>query len=307
MPACARPTRCSRRKTGCAAAAYARRERSGNDRIRCKTVVRVAHRFTASAERVYDAFLDPARAGKFLFATATGHIVRCEIDARVGGTFTIVDRRGGEDLVHTGNYLALERPRLIVFTFSVEKYSSGHSTVTIEIEPLRNGCELTLTHEMAAAAAPFRERTEEGWRGILGVAAEVAADDPLTCGAGLAQHASVPAQIGAIFEGPARTLERHRAMLVKDDPDSRRADEVYGDLAARWAQMARLVTETAAAMAAQPDLVMGAHAQAGWTESHHRAFESFVKAQSRTLSLLRVAAERDEAMLASTRKPTTGQ
>src|SRR5690606_12778911 len=130
-----------------------------------------------------------SRAGKFLFATGTGHIVHCEIDARIGGRFTIVDRRAGEDVVHTGTYIALERPRLIVFTFSVEKYSSESSTVTIEIAPLRRGCELTLTHEMTAAAAPYRERTEEGWRGILDVAAEVVADDPTTCGAGLARHA----------------------------------------------------------------------------------------------------------------------
>jgi uncharacterized protein YndB with AHSA1/START domain len=85
-----------------------------------KVRVRVTHRFDATAERVYDAFLDPGRASTFLFATATGEIVRCDIDARPGGTFTIVDRRNGEDVVHTGTYLALERPRRIVFTLSVE-------------------------------------------------------------------------------------------------------------------------------------------------------------------------------------------
>jgi len=268
-----------------------------------QTVVRVAHRFTASAERVYDAFLDPGRAGRFLFATGTGQVVRCDIDARVGGTFTIVDRRAGEDVVHTGTYLALERPRLIVFTFGVEKFSSESSTVTIEIVPSRRGCELTLTHEMTAAAAPYRERTEEGWRGILEVAAEAVADDPHTCGAGLAQHASVPARIGAMFEGLARTLELHRTMLVKDDPGSRREDEVYGELAARWAQIARLVSEAAATMLAQRDLPMGAHDQTEWTEAHLHAFETFVREQSRTLALLRVAAERDEAVLAAMRNP----
>src|ERR1700741_3964567 len=89
-----------------------------------KTLVRVTRRFDASAERVYDAFLDPELARRFMFATATGQIVRCEIDARAGGGFTIVDRRSGEDVVHTGKYITLERPRLIVFTLSVAKYSS---------------------------------------------------------------------------------------------------------------------------------------------------------------------------------------
>ena len=268
-----------------------------------KTVVRVAHRFAASAERVYDAFLDPARAGMFLFATATGHIVRCEIDARVGGTFTIVDRRAGEDVAHSGRYVALERPRLIVFTFSVEKYSSELSTVTIEISPLRQGCELTLTHEMAASAAPYRDRTEEGWRDILVVAAGSLVDEAPSCGVGLAQHASVPAQIGIMFAGLAETLDLHRTMLVLDDPDSRREDEVYRDLAASWAQVAKLVTEAAAAMSAQQSLPMGAHDETRWSEAHLRAFETFVRGQSRALSLLRAAAARDEAMLASMHRP----
>ena len=71
-------------------------------RLQHSVLVRATHRFDASAEHVYDAFLDPSRAGTFLFGTPTGRIVRCEIDARVGGTFTIVDRRDKEDVVHTG-------------------------------------------------------------------------------------------------------------------------------------------------------------------------------------------------------------
>jgi hypothetical protein len=77
---------------------------------------------------------------------------------------------------------------------------------------------------------------------------------------------------------------------------------VYRDLAARWAQIAALVTQAAATMSAQRDLPMGRHDPAGWSEAHLRAFEEFVDAQSRVLSLLRAAAERDEAMLASMRK-----
>ena len=55
-------------------------------------------------------------------------------------------------------------------------------------------------------------------------------------------------------------------------------------------------------MTAQRELPMGAHDETAWTEEHVRAFEKFVKGQSQTLSLLKVAAERDENMLASMRK-----
>lgn len=136
-------------------------------------VVRVTHHFSASPERVFDAWLDPQTAGKWLFATAAGQMVRVEIDARVGGRFVIVDRRNGEDVEHTGEYLEIDRPRRLVFTFGVPKYSPLFNTVTIEIAASESGCDLILTQE--GVPPEYLERNKEGWGGIL---------------AGLAKHIS---------------------------------------------------------------------------------------------------------------------
>jgi uncharacterized protein (TIGR02246 family) len=133
-----------------------------------KTIqARVTRRFAASAERVFDAFLDPAKAGRFMFTTPTGQMVRVEIDPRVGGRFNFVDRRDGEDVEHSGEYLEIDRPRRLVFTISVPKYSQNVDRVTIDITALASGCELTLVHEMGAEFAEMRPRTEAGWAGIL--------------------------------------------------------------------------------------------------------------------------------------------
>ena len=67
--------------------------------------------------------------------------------------------------------------------------------------------------------------------------------------------------------------------------------------------MAQRVDRAAATMAAQRDLPMGAHDQTAWGDAHLRAFEKFVKAESRLLLDLRIAAERDEAMLAGMTTP----
>ncbi|WP_224249497.1 SRPBCC family protein [Hyalangium gracile] len=131
-----------------------------------KVTVRVTRRFEASAERVFNAWLEPERARKFLFATPTGQMVRADIDARVGGSFCFVDRRSGEDVEHVGTYLEIDRPRRLVFTFGVPKYSSDNTRVTVEIVPRGTGCELTLVHE--GVLTDYVSQTEAGWGKILG-------------------------------------------------------------------------------------------------------------------------------------------
>ena len=175
--------------------------------------------------------------------------------------------------------------------------------MTIDIAPLAKGCELSLTHAIESKDARVLERAQEGWTAILDVAAELLVDDTPTCGIGLAEHATIPARIAGMFEGLAETLELHRRMLVPDDPNAQKEDEVYRDLAARWKQIAELVAQAAAQMAAQRALPMGAHDQTAWGEAHRRAFEKFVKGQMQVLALLRVAAGRDEKMLTSMQKP----
>jgi len=131
-----------------------------------KTVtVKVSRRFQATPERVFDAWLDPVKAKRFLFATPTGQIVRADIDARVGGRFVIVDRRDGVDVEHTGEYLEIVRPTRLKFTFRVPKFSTANSWVTLDFAPKDGGCELTLTHE--GVLAEYADKTPEGWGTIF--------------------------------------------------------------------------------------------------------------------------------------------
>lgn len=131
-----------------------------------KTVtVKVSRRFKAPPERVFDAWLDPAKARLFLFATPTGKVMRADIDAKVGGRFLIVDRRDGEDVAHEGEYLEIDRPRRLRFTFGVPKYSKDYSRVSIDIVAVDGGCELTLTHE--GVLAEYAGKTPDGWNMIF--------------------------------------------------------------------------------------------------------------------------------------------
>jgi uncharacterized protein YndB with AHSA1/START domain len=134
-----------------------------------KVDVRVTRRFDATPDHLFDAWLDPDRARHFLFATPTGEMVRAEIDPRVGGAFTFVDRRDGDDVVHTGEYLEIDPPFRLVFAFMVPQYSPETTRVAIEILRHGTGSELTLTHE--GVDGEMAERTKGGWGKVLGALA----------------------------------------------------------------------------------------------------------------------------------------
>lgn len=133
--------------------------------------VRVTRQFPQSPERVFDAWLDPAKAGKFLFATPAGQMVRAEIEPRVGGAFCFIDRRDGEDVEHRGEYVVIDRPRRLAFDFTVSLMPEAKTRVTVEIRPVGTGCELTLVQE--GGSPEHVARTRKGWATILGGLAAV--------------------------------------------------------------------------------------------------------------------------------------
>jgi len=128
--------------------------------------VTVSHRYAASPERVFDAFLDVRIARHFLFATATGEMITAEIDPRVGGAYVFVERRPEMgDVRHVGEYLQIDRPRRLVFTFGVPQFAPQMTTVVIELSPDDGGCRLTLANE--GVLPDYAEGTRQGWTRIL--------------------------------------------------------------------------------------------------------------------------------------------
>ncbi|MBR7799957.1 SRPBCC family protein [Undibacterium fentianense] len=125
--------------------------------------VNVSRQFNMSANTIFDAWLDPKKAGKFLFVTPTGVMKKVEIDARVGGQFCIVESRNGEDAIHIGEYLEIIRPSRLRFSFGGNPFPATY--VTISIRSSQTGCELNLIHD--GVWMEYRESVTQGWSGIL--------------------------------------------------------------------------------------------------------------------------------------------
>ncbi|HEX2815599.1 MAG TPA: SRPBCC family protein [Phenylobacterium sp.] len=126
----------------------------------------VTKHYDVSPEQVFDAFLNVETARRFLFATATGEMLVAEIDPRVGGRFTFTERRPEMgDVLHTGEYLEIDRPRRLVFTFGVPQFNPAYTRVTVEIVASGSGCALTLTND--DVPAEYAEGNQDGWSRIL--------------------------------------------------------------------------------------------------------------------------------------------
>jgi len=146
-----------------------------------KPPVRLERRFTASPERVFDAWLDPDLVGSWIVGATPDEqaLVRLTIDRQVGGCFSFLIRRNGIQIEYVGRYLHMKRPYRLVFTWGVAGVSEDLSRVIVELLPVGTGCDLTLTHEVSSAWRDDTGQTEAEWITMLGALAAELGDTTL--------------------------------------------------------------------------------------------------------------------------------
>lgn len=119
-------------------------------------------RFKAPPERVFDAWVDPAVAGKWLFhggpdAERATH----DLPARVDAKWTVISTRAGVTYKAEGFYLEVDRPRRLVFTFGMPP-DNTYDRITVEFAPDgEGGCLMTFTQE--GLAEEHKAPLEHGW------------------------------------------------------------------------------------------------------------------------------------------------
>ncbi len=122
--------------------------------------------FAATPAALFDAWLDPNTIGRFLFRTPGGVLESVEVEANVGGAFTIVEKRGEMTAPHYGTFRVIERPKRIVFGFAVAR-EQPPSEVTVEIAKAGEGALVTLTHAIDPKWAEYAPMILAGWSRML--------------------------------------------------------------------------------------------------------------------------------------------
>jgi uncharacterized protein YndB with AHSA1/START domain len=123
--------------------------------------LKMTRRFDASPERLFDAWTDPQLAHGWLFTGPDSESHSAAMDLTIGGGWKVVDRRGGVDYTAIGEYLEIDQPRRLVFSFGMPQFSPAFDKVTVEIAADGDGAVMTLVQE--GLPPEYIAATEDGW------------------------------------------------------------------------------------------------------------------------------------------------
>ncbi len=131
-----------------------------------QSLVRFERRFDVDREKVFDTLTKPDQ-----MLVWWGDDAEIEVDLQVGGRWTIVRREDGVEYLATGEYLEVERPSLLKYTFGMPQFSPNSDTITITIDEDGDGSRVTFEHSGVDIASELRElkpgetsATEAGWQ-----------------------------------------------------------------------------------------------------------------------------------------------
>jgi len=118
-----------------------------------------------SREEVFAAWTDPESIRHWM---CPGDILTAEaqLDPRVGGSYRIVMKDATREYDHTGEYLVVDPPSKLVFTWISKGTGLLPTLVTVELFDRGGRCEVVLTHERLPDIEAVK-RHQGGWGQIL--------------------------------------------------------------------------------------------------------------------------------------------
>jgi len=128
--------------------------------------LRVRRVIPATKERVFRAWTDPSQLKAWWRIGEGWSTTSAEVDPRVGGRIALGNQPvGGGNMVITGEFLRVEPPDVLVFTWRFPGAVPEESVVTVEFRQLGEETEVVITHEGSPRA--MAPGAVAGWNATL--------------------------------------------------------------------------------------------------------------------------------------------
>lgn len=124
----------------------------------------------APPERVYAALTNPAELAAWWGSDEGYRTFDWESDLRVGGkrNCKAQNKMTGERTTIKGEYLEIDPPRVLAFTWEPDWEKVHPTVVRIELTAIASGTRVLLTHSGWGKATEARSSHEKGWPRVLG-------------------------------------------------------------------------------------------------------------------------------------------
>jgi uncharacterized protein YndB with AHSA1/START domain len=130
------------------------------------TDLTVARAIPASAEKVFDVWMDPKSPGGPWFGAE-----RIILNPAVDALFYFAVKHEGRTWPHYGRFLRIDRPSAVEYTWVSEATQGVESVVTVTFEQRGDQTEVTLRHSGVPDDEMGRQH-KDGWTWVLSMLAE---------------------------------------------------------------------------------------------------------------------------------------
>jgi uncharacterized protein YndB with AHSA1/START domain len=125
----------------------------------------VTHSYACTAEKLFDAWLDPATVRQFMCPGKDGGVGKLTWTAKAGEEFFLEMIDGGNAYPHNGRFVEISRPKRLVFTWN-SAHAGKDTLVTLEFAETSGRTLLTLKHERLPSPEMINAH-RGGWTEIL--------------------------------------------------------------------------------------------------------------------------------------------
>jgi len=129
-------------------------------------VLRIKRVIPATKERLFQAWTQPEQLRRWWTIGEGWRAEFAEVDLRVGGKFRVGNKpRSGESVLLTGEFLEIEPPDRLVYTWQFGLTNPGQSLITVEFKEMGGATEVSITHEHSPR--DMGPGAVAGWEAIL--------------------------------------------------------------------------------------------------------------------------------------------
>jgi uncharacterized protein YndB with AHSA1/START domain len=128
----------------------------------------------APAEKIFDRWLIPTFVGSWMFGSHIGNekVVDLQNEVRPGGSYTFHIKRNGKEFLHDGEYLKIDRPKRLSFSWREAAKKNAHkSKINLSLDTQDGKTKLRLSMQIDQSLELYADEIKQQWSERLKVLA----------------------------------------------------------------------------------------------------------------------------------------